>query len=343
MHLIEDIGGHCCWGLIRKTCIKFVYFLFMEIVHVLKTFKHHLLLFMLAVIITSIISTTFIQSPATAHGKLLAKQVNALTVESVPLFNNESSVQLAFAQEQPSPVSEETQDPHENLPKNSSAVMQDQSNFIAANIPAVRDPNLEVQLVYKGLNYSTQMAFLGPDDLLVLQKNDGKVLRISNCNLQPEPVLDLEVANLVERGLLGIAISKDQSDGNRYAFIYYTLANQKDGDDATNGKPPLGNRVYRYDVANGTLVNPVSLFNVAASRGASHNSGGITIGPDNHLYFAVGDIASHHTRAQNYFNGSAPDGTSAILRITFDGESAGPILGRDEPVSKFYAYGIRNS
>jgi glucose/arabinose dehydrogenase len=205
--------------------------------------------------------------------------------------------------------------------------------------PVINDPNLEIQLVYRGLHSPTQMAFLGPNDILVNQKNDGKVVRIINCTLQP-PVLDVSVANLVERGLLGLAVSKQQN-GTTYVFLYYTQS-REDGDDS-KGKAPLGDRLYRYKLAGDSLVQPDSLFNVAANRGASHNSGVITIGPDHNVYFVVGDIAAHKTRAQNYHNGSVVDGTSTIMRLTVDGKSAGQILGIDEPLNKVYAYGIRNS
>ena len=52
------------------------------------------------------------------------------------------------------------------------------------------------------------MAFLGPDDILVTEKNNGKVQRIINGTIQQDPVLDVNVATRAERGMLGIAISE---------------------------------------------------------------------------------------------------------------------------------------
>ena len=46
--------------------------------------------------------------------------------------------------------------------------------------PTVNDPNLAVDVVAKGLQIPTSMAFLGPNDILVLEKNKGDVLRILN-------------------------------------------------------------------------------------------------------------------------------------------------------------------
>jgi len=48
--------------------------------------------------------------------------------------------------------------------------------------------------------------------------------------------------------------------------------------------------------------------------------------------------------AQNYQNGSSPDGRSGVLRITQDGRPVGNgILGDRSPLDLYYAYGIRNS
>jgi glucose/arabinose dehydrogenase len=206
----------------------------------------------------------------------------------------------------------------------------------------LKDPDLEIQLVFRGLQFPTAMEFLGRDDILVLEKNNGTVKRIVNGVMAEEPVLDVEVANLVERGMLGIAIAKqDQENGATYVFLYYTEAG-KDGSDAA-GDPPLGNRLYRYELADGKLENGKLLLDIPAHRGASHNGGKMTIGPDGNLYLVVGDVAAHKTRSQNYQNSSTASANSVIFRLTHDGGSAGAILGRDEPVSKFYAYGIRNS
>jgi aldose sugar dehydrogenase len=208
-------------------------------------------------------------------------------------------------------------------------------------LPTVKDPNLTLQLVVSGLQDPTSMEFIGPNDILVLSKNDGKVLRITDGVMLKQPLLDVEVANLVERGMLGIAIAKND-EGPTYVFIYFTES-KEDGDDARYDAVPLGARLYRYELTNGTLQNGKLLIDVPAIRGGSHIGGKVLIGPDNNVYLVVGDIASHHTRAQNYLNGSFPIGTSVIWRINQDGYSAGAILGTEEPINKFYAYGIRNS
>ena len=107
------------------------------------------------------------------------------------------------------------------------------------------------------------MAFLAPNDILVLEKNTGKVDRIVNGKMLPQPVLDVAVANKIERGLLGIAVAPSlSSDGKKYVFLYYTQAGGKtDGDEFRGLAPPEGNMVYRYEFTNGQLVNPNYFYN----------------------------------------------------------------------------------
>ena len=45
-------------------------------------------------------------------------------------------------------------------------------------LPIVNDPKLKVEVVFEGLHFPTSMAFLGPADILVTEKNDGTVQRL---------------------------------------------------------------------------------------------------------------------------------------------------------------------
>jgi aldose sugar dehydrogenase len=71
--------------------------------------------------------------------------------------------------------------------------------------PTLLAPNLALRTVVDGLALPTSIAFLGPNDLLVLEKNSGKVKRVVNGVVQ-STVLDLAVNFGSERGLLGIAL-----------------------------------------------------------------------------------------------------------------------------------------
>jgi glucose/arabinose dehydrogenase len=204
--------------------------------------------------------------------------------------------------------------------------------------PSIKDPNLGVELVSSdGLELPTSMAFLGPDDILVLEKEKGTVQRIVNGKLLPTPVLTVDVATEVERCMCGIAVSKSDS-GTVYVFLYFTEA---DGSDSSE---PIGNRLYRYEWVNDQLVNPILLLDLPATPGPRHNGGVVRIGPDNNVYVIIGDVDGHETLAQNQESGEEADGTSGILRITQDGKPVGSsILGDSYPLNLYYAYGIRNS
>src|SRR5918994_1816045 len=217
------------------------------------------------------------------------------------------------------------------------------------DLPIINDPNLKVELIVQGLDLPTTMAFLGPDDILVLEKDKGTVQRIVNGKMLPEPLLDVNVATSVERCMCGIAVSQINT-GSTYVFLYYTEAELTDSEDVTQEKAPLGNRLYRYELVNNKLINPVLLLDLPAIPGPRHNGGAIMIGPDNNLYVPIGDVDGSHTggpgetKAQNYVNGVEPDGRSGILRITQDGQPVGiGILGNTHPLNLYYAYGIRNS
>jgi glucose/arabinose dehydrogenase len=213
----------------------------------------------------------------------------------------------------------------------------------------IGDPALKVEEVVRGLDLPTTMAFLGPNDILVLEKDKGTVQRIVNGKILPEPLLDVNVATSVERCMCGIAVSQSDT-GITYVFLYFTEAELTDSEDIIEAKDPLGNRLYRYELVNNKLINPVLLLDLPAIPGPRHNGGAIMIGPDNNLYVPIGDVdgsytgGSGETKAQNYVDGIEPDGRSGILRITQDGNPVGiGILGNTHPLNLYYAYGIRNS
>ena len=59
----------------------------------------------------------------------------------------------------------------------------------------ILDPNIEAQVYFKGIKFPSSMAFLGPDDLLVLEKNEGTVKRIVNGTMLEDPLLKVNVSS----------------------------------------------------------------------------------------------------------------------------------------------------
>ena len=226
-------------------------------------------------------------------------------------------------------------------------ILRERPFNLSPSDPHVFDSRLKVEQVAQGLALPTTMAFLGPDVFLVLEKDKGTVVRVNNGIISGQPLLDVNVANSVERGMCGIAVSKNGS--TTYVFLYFTEINGNDGDDR-KGKLPEGNRLYRYELVDDKLVNPILLLDLPAVPGPRHNGGAIEIGPDQNIYVPVGDIDGSFiagfaaTKTQNFDDGLAADGRSGILRITQDGEPVGEgILGHSMPLRLYYAYGIRNS
>ena len=222
--------------------------------------------------------------------------------------------------------------------------------------PHINDKELKAELIVEGLKRPTSMAFLGPDDILVLQKNNGMVKRIVNGNILGTPLLDVEVANEKERGMLGIAISTTGSQegkddrldikdshgetGKTYVFLYFTESSGKDGIDdcplvnyCKEGTEPKGNRLYRYELYQDKLVNPKLMLDLPATPGSDHIGGAVIIGPDRNVYLTSGDghSCSYHScdngtehtvlnsQSANVENGQYPNGRGGILRITQDG------------------------
>jgi glucose/arabinose dehydrogenase len=207
--------------------------------------------------------------------------------------------------------------------------------------PSVNDSSLTVEQVTGGLISPTTMAFLDEDTILVLEKDNGRVRAIENGMLQPEPILDVAVANDGERGLLGAAVS-EENESTTYVFLYFTESGGGvDGDDR-QGVSPAGNRLYRYELQGDQLVNPLLLLDLPALPGPRYNGGPIVIGPDNNVYVIIGDVGGHTTMVQNFKNGSEPDGTSGILRVGKNGEDPEPIIGTGAFGKYYFAYGMRS-
>jgi aldose sugar dehydrogenase len=130
-------------------------------------------------------------------------------------------------------------------------------------------------------------------------------------------------------------------------FFYLTEASKG------NSSEVLGNRIYRFDwndtdksLSNGTLI-----LDLPVLPGPNHNGGKLIVDSEKgHIYAVIGDL-NRNGLVQNIKNGSLPDYTSAILRINPDGSPAqgNPFLNVSSinasyaNLSKYYAYGIRNS
>lgn len=195
--------------------------------------------------------------------------------------------------------------------------------------PVINDPSLMAEIVVEELSSPTSMAFMDSNNILVLEKT-GSVRLISNGILQEQPVLNVPVDTESERGLLGIATLEDDT-----VFLYFTESGET-----------LRNRVYRYNWNGETLVNPTLILDLPAIPGPNHDGGKLVIGPDQYLYAIIGDL-NHDGKLQNFLDGPEPDDTGVIFKVNPNDGSAAPnnpfVNSGDSVLSRYYAYGIRNS
>jgi glucose/arabinose dehydrogenase len=211
----------------------------------------------------------------------------------------------------------------------------------AAAAPEVLDPNLAVRTAASGLDTPTTIAFLGPNDMLVLEKQTGRVQRVMN-GVVTGTALDLAVNNASERGLLGIALHPS-FPVNPGVYLYWSCTapappasnpffptQQRCSETPELGAdtgdilavPLLGNRVDRFVWNGSTLAfdrnlimlrsfqhdgapTPLGQGDAAQPPRGNHDGGVINFGPDGKLYIEVGDLG-RRGQLQNLPNGPTP-------------------------------------
>jgi glucose/arabinose dehydrogenase len=240
-------------------------------------------------------------------------------------------------EEEPDTVVEE--EPDTVVEEEPDTVVEEEPQVDPFRIPAddapaaINDPNLQIEEIATDLNHPTAMAFLGSsDDIIVADKDNGTVRRIIGGVIQPEPLVDVAVANnndTNERGLLGMAVAR-QNETSTYVFLYYTESGGgQDGDDS-RGIVPAGNRLYRYELVENTngnstsaeLINPKLLLDLPARPGPRYNGGPLLVSQnqnDTTVYLLIGDLDHHESQAENYEDGPPPDGTGGILAVDIEG------------------------
>jgi glucose/arabinose dehydrogenase len=216
--------------------------------------------------------------------------------------------------------------------------------------PSVVDPNLSVRTVIEGLDQPTTMAFLGPNDFLVLEKATGQVKRVVNEVVQGT-VLDLAVNSGSERGLLGIALHPEFAN-NGFVYLYWTESSTGVDSTVLSETPVLGNRVDQFHWDGSILTPGPNIIRLralqppfereptpAAGRG-NHDGGVIKFGPDGKLYIFIGDVGRRGWLqnllngpyqpgdplfgSDDNFGGPEPDDahlTGSILRLNDDGST----------------------
>jgi glucose/arabinose dehydrogenase len=213
----------------------------------------------------------------------------------------------------------------------------------AQSTPSLVDSNLRVRTVVENLDQPTSTAFLGPNELFVLEKATGQVKWVVN-GVQ-STVLDLAVNSGSERGLLGIALHPN-FHVTPHVYLYWTESTTVADTTVLSETPLLGNRVDRFVWDGSTLTFDRNIVRLralqppfaaeptpAAGRG-NHDGGVIKFGPDGKLYIFIGDVGRRGWmqnllngplgpgQDDDNFGGPEPDDahlTGVILRLNDDG------------------------
>lgn len=229
------------------------------------------------------------------------------------------------------------------------------------------DFKLNIRPYVEGLSLPTSMTFVDNNTIMALEK-DGNVRLISNGVLQKEPILKVEVDTEAERGLLGIAALRKNTDKNdtnltngneihtvskpsiseynqslpNYSVYLYLTEKTKDAEENNNNdnhNQAIRNRIYEYSWdGHSALTKPVLILDLPAKLGPYHNGGKLKIGPDKHLYAVIGDLVTINNTLQNrpsQVQGNhtdIPNNSSVIFRINTSGDS----VPKDNPFYKNY-------
>jgi PQQ-dependent dehydrogenase (s-GDH family) len=206
----------------------------------------------------------------------------------------------------------------------------------------------------------------GPDGKLWVTERRGKrVTRIDPVSGEKSVAITIGEVSAPggQDGLLGMALHPELLKGTGKDFVYvaYTYVDESKGADPTVPDPKnpyryLYTKIVRltYSAAKGTLSDPVKLVD-GFPAGNDHNAGRLKFGPDQKLYFTIGDqgnnqlgnfclpIEAQRLPTQKEISEkhyAAYVGKS--LRINLDGSIPADNPNLNGVVSHVFTYGHRN-
>ncbi|MGQ0534769.1 MAG: PQQ-dependent sugar dehydrogenase [Methanobacteriota archaeon] len=180
-----------------------------------------------------------------------------------------------------------------------------------------------VDSVAIGLDTPWDLAF-SSDGRIFVTERPGRIRVVdATGTLLADPWATIDVAEVSESGLMGIALHPDFPE-TPSVYAYYTYG--------VSGETPLLNRLVRFTEQGGRGVRPETLLD-GVPGAPIHDGGRIRFGPDGLLYVTAGD-AANPANSQNdaVFAGK-------VLRVTPDGDAA---PGNPTPGSPVFTKGHRN-
>ena len=193
----------------------------------------------------------------------------------------------------------------------------------APSTPRSSAQELNVETIAGGMATIWAIDF-APDGRIFLTERSGRIRTLRDGRLDPQPWMTIEVVEVAESGLMGLALDPGFAT-NGYVYVAYTYR---------TGDGGMQNRLVRLreDAASGRgVMDAVLLDDVRAGR--VHDGGRVKFGPDDKLYWTMGETGSPNlAQGLDTWNGK-------VLRINSDGS-----VPDDNPFpgSAIYSYGHRN-
>ena len=210
---------------------------------------------------------------------------------------------------------------------------------------------VDVERILTGLEEPVWLTAPEGDDRLFILERPGRILIYENGALLPNSFLDLTgvvdtggagAGN--EGGLLGLVFDPDFAV-NRAFYVYYTI-------DGTGGDA-LTSCLSRFlvDAGDPNLALPGSekILLQVGQPSANHNGGTILFGPDDMLYFGLGDGGGQNDPDDNGQDGSVLLAKMLRLDVSFSDPQddytippGNPFIGPDGIRDEIWALGLRN-
>ena len=146
-------------------------------------------------------------------------------------------------------------------------------SFASEKNPEILVDGYKIEKYVTDLNVPIAIDFID-SDMFILQKNDGMIHLIQNGKLKEQPILDLEVSNYGEQGLLGIT-----TVGNKI-YLFFTEAFH-------DGGLSHGNKIYEY-TWDGEKISNKKLIKLLPGWTESYNGGAMAHDLKNRIFAVSG-------------------------------------------------------